>query len=33
VNNSGPVLYIGDIAMPLLILILLLLRSKLQTSK
>ena len=33
VNNSGLVLYIGDIAMPLLILILLLLRSKLKTSK
>ena len=32
-NNSGLVLYIGDIAMPLLILILLLLRSMLKTSK
>lgn len=32
VNNAGPQLYIGDIAMPALILILLLVRSKLQTS-
>ena len=32
VNNAGPILYIGDIAMPALILILLLVRWKLKTS-
>ncbi|MHB9098481.1 MAG: DUF6790 family protein [Syntrophales bacterium] len=32
VNNAGPILYIGDIAMPAMILILLLVRWKLKTS-
>ena len=32
VNNAGPILYIGDIAMPALILILLLVRWRLKSS-
>jgi len=33
VNNAGPILYVGDIAMPTLILILLLVRWRLKASR